>query len=436
MAGGNWSTQNKVRPGAYINVQSNGMSISLGGARGTVAMPWMGGFGPVGEVIEITPSTNFINVLGYEVGAPELLTIREALKNASRLLITRVTSGASASVSADELTITAKYPGSRGNDLSVQVISDVDEAGVFLVNTFLDDMQVDSQRATNIADLEDNAFVTFGGDGGLFPNAGLILSGGADSPSTSLRLMEFLEMMEAYDFNTMALPVEDNSIKMLGVAYIRRLREADGKKCQLVVAGINADSEAVINVKNGVILADGTEVSADLATAWVAGATAGANVNESNTYAIYTGAVNVTERYSNAEIVEALQRGQFVFVEKRGEVIVEQDINSLVSFSAEKNQAFSKNRVMRVLDDIANTIKANFASNFIGRVSNNEEGRNIFRASVIEYMDSLQRIGAVENFDAGDVLVHAGNHKDSVVAELRVQPTDAMEKLYMNVVVE
>src|SRR5699024_6530593 len=147
-------------------------------------------------------------------------------------------------------------------------------------------------------------------------------------------------------------PVTDEAVKTAGAAFVKRLRDEEGKKCQLVVAGYKGDNEAIINVKNGVILSDGKRIDAVQATAWVAGAEASAGVATSLTYKKYDGAVDVTQRFLNTEIIAALNAGEFLFTEKRGEAVVEQDINSLTSFTSEKGKSFSKNRVLRVLDDI------------------------------------------------------------------------------------
>jgi len=450
MAGGRWTIQNKVRPGAYINVNSNSMMTAVNSIRGIVTMPWVGGFGPSGEVIEISSNTDFLTVLGYEFGAPELLTIREVLKRASQILLYRVNGGNSATVTAQGLTITAKHGGPRGNDLIIRIRREVEAQPLFVIETFLGSEMVekdgvekvvggrlvDAQRITRIQDLESNAFVSFTGTGNLTANAILNLTDGTNSAVTVANYNNYFTTIEAYDFNTMALPDVDTTIKTQGVNIIERLREEEGKKCQLVVADYAANSEAVVNVVNGVVLNDGTEVDKELAVAWVAGATAGANVNESNTYSTYTGAIDVLPRLSHSETTEALRDGQFVFTEKRGRVVVEQDINSLTDFTPEKNQTFSKNRAIRVLDDIANSVKQLFEDVFIGRVNNDADGRALFRGSIIEYMNTLQDMNAIQNFLASDVETTRGDQGDSIVVQLSVQPTDAMEKLYMSVTVE
>ena len=51
-------------------------------------------------------------------------------------------------------------------------------------------------------------------------------------------------------------------------------------------------------------------------------------------------------------------------------------------------------------------------------------------------MSKLQKMNAIQNFSgAADISVYAGADIDAVVVELAVQPVDAMEKLYMTVLV-
>src|SRR5690606_33375533 len=256
--------------------------------------------------------------------------------------------------------------------------------------------------------------------------------------ATNADYMDYLEAIELHEFNTMAAPIEGGeTLKGVFVSFVRRLREEEGKKIQVVLPNYPiADYEGVISVKNGVVLSDGTVVNNVQATAWVAGATAGANVNESLTYTAYDGAIDVDTRYTHTEIVRALQNGEFLFVPSDGRAIVEQDINSFTSYTPNKGKHFSKNRVIRVLDSIANDLKHRFEQTFIGKVGNTEDGRNLLKNEIINYLNALQNIGAIQNFDPqNDIQVLPGNEIDSVYVELYVQPTDSIEKIYMQVTI-
>lgn len=431
MAGGTWNIQNKVRPGAYVNVGSKGGVGTSESTRGVATLPITLDFGPEKEVIEVNHATD-LTAFGYDLTHPKMLLVREALKRAASVLLYRVGSGGKATVTEGELSITALYGGTRGNVINVTSKASVSISAAFEVETYLDGRLVDSQVATTIEELISNRLVSFAGSGALTAFA-TVLAGGTDTSTTAQDYATYFEKIQLFDFNTMALPVTDTAIKTAGIAFVKRMRDEEGKKCQLVLSGQDANHESVINVKNGVILEDGTVLTADQSTAWVAGASAAAGVDQSLTYTKYDGAVDVSPRLLNSEIIEALSKGEFVFTEKRGEAVVEQDINSLNIFTPEKNKFFAKNRVLRVLDDIANNAKKTFEDNFIGKVNNDVDGREMFKADRIAYFDALQAAGAIIGFVADDIEVLPGNDKDAILLNVAVQPVDAMEKLYMTV---
>lgn len=434
MAGGTWNTQNKVRPGAYVNVKSNGNVGTSDSTTGITTLPIPLDFGPEKEIVAVGAASD-LSAFGYDLGNEKMLLLREALKQAATVLLYRVGSGAKAKATEGSVTATALYGGARGNAISIVSKANVNVTGAFNVETYLDGRLVDTQTAKTIEELKTNQIVEFAGTGNITAFS-ITLTGGTNTVATAQDYMTYFEKVQVFDFNTMALPVTDEAIKAAGASFIKRMRDEEGKKCQLVVAGYSADSEAVINVKNGVILSDGTTISSEQATAWIAAAESAAGVATSLTYKKYDGAIDVTQRFVNSEIIDALQKGEFLFTEKRGEAVIEQDINSLSSFTAEKGKDFSKNRVLRVLDDIANNAKKTFEDNFIGKVNNDVDGRELFKADRIAYFDSLQGQGAITGFTAEDVTVTAGLEKDAILLEVSVQPVDAMEKLYMTVQVQ
>lgn len=429
--------QNKVRPGAYINFKSEARPVGTIADRGIVTIPLSLNWGIEKTLIPVTADTNIRDTFGYTANAPEMLLIHEAAKKAKTILVYRVNTGEKAKQTDENLTVTAKYSGTRGNALTVKITQDVDAEERFYVATYLDGVLVDEQHADMIENLIENAFVQFSGSGVLKAHAGIVLSGGTNGEAVAQDYLDYLTACEVVSFHTMALPVTDSTLKAESVAFIRRMREDEGKKCQLVLAdAFNADYEGVISVKNGVVLSDGTTIDKVQATAYVAGMTAGAQPNQSNTYAAYEDAVDVDTRYTNAQIIAALQAGELLFVPKNNGAVVEQDINTFTTITAEKSKAFSKNRPLRVLDTIAESVQKIFEASYIGKTSNDVTGRDLFKAEVIGLLTDLQGMGAVQNFAADDVTVSAGKDSDHVTVDLKVQPIDSMEKLYMTVTVQ
>ena len=138
---------------------------------------------------------------------------------------------------------------------------------------------------------------------------------------------------------------------------------------------------------------------------------------------------------TNTQIIDALGKGQLVMTCEFDTVHVEQDINSLTTFTPDLGKMFRKNRVMRLCNTIANDIHSQFAENFIGVVHNNDTGRGLFKSAIVGYLLTLQNTQAIENFTADDVEVLAGDEIDSIVIHLAIQPVDSVEKIYMTVTV-
>jgi hypothetical protein len=407
------------------------------GERGTaaiaLALPW----GQAGVILKLTAQDDFKKQLGYDLTDAELLPVREVLKRAGTLLLYRLNQGVQAAVTNNGVQITALYGGERGNALNVVIEKNIDDNALFDVRTLLDGTEVDKQTVSAAGGLAANDYVKFNenGPGALTLSAGMPLTGGANGTVTNAEHSDFLSALEVQDFQTVGLVSQDNTLKALYSAYVKRLRNTEGKKVQAVLSDYaTADHEGVISVANGVVLSDGTVVDKTGAVAWVAGATAAAAVNESLTYQAYDDAVDADVRFSHSETVAALTEGELLFTYNGGRAVVEQDINTFTSFSPDKGRAFSKNRVLRVLDGIAGDLKRIFENYFIGKLPNNEDGRALFWSQCVTYMNELQNLGAIENFNAqSDIVVTPGSDSDSVVLDVAVKPVDSVEKVYMKV---
>ncbi len=435
MAGGTWVSQNKVRPGVYINFIGEAKPLGAIGEKGVVAMALPLSWGASKQIVAIQAGEALVGKLGYDAVAPQVLLIREALKRAKTLLLYRLNEGTRAEANQGTISFKARYAGVRGNDIKIVIQTNIDDNAKFDVTTLVSGEVVDVQIVADLASLIDNEWVVFEGTGSLAATAGLSLSGGTDGNVTNQSYSDFLSALEVYDFNAVALVSNENSLKAIYSAFIKRLREEEGRKVQAVLADYaTADHEGIISVKNGVVLSDGTQLDAVQAVAWVAGATAGAEMSESLTYQPYDDAVDVDVRYSHMEIESALKGGNFLFVQNRGRAIVELDINTFRDYSPTKGRAFSKNRVIRVMDGIANDFKTIFENFYIGKVDNNIDGRSLLQAECVSYLTLLLNEGMIQNFNSQtDLQVLPGTESDSVYVELYVQPVDSIEKVYIKV---
>lgn len=243
-----------------------------------------------------------------------------------------------------------------------------------------------------------------------------------------------LAALETMDFNVICYPYSTATAQLAIKTWVVAQREDEGKKVQAVMANYTADSEACINVTQGVVLANGTSLSALQVCAWVAGAAAGATIVESITGKKYEGAVDVTPRMTKSQMETALEAGNFIFkVDSAENVTAVYDINSLTTFTPAKSKMFRKNRVLRTLDGISTDITTIFEAGYVGKMDNNEEGRAILKGQLCDYFNSLMTRGAIADFDAADVEVEKGVDSDAVVVTCMIRPVDAVEKIYITV---
>ena len=442
MAGGTWTSQNKVRPGVYIRFQSvGGLGLTVG-ERGTVTICEPMSWGPVGQVMTVEAGANMVPFTGYDLTAPQNRFLNEIFKGTNRssgpskVLLYRpaASSSAQAAATISPLTVTAKYPGARGNSISVAVTALTDPEGSFLVSTAVDGDIVDQQTAETVEELTDNDWVTFSGTGTLAANTGTALTGGTDGTVQSAAYSAYLSAIEPYKFDVMIYDGSDTTVQDAMVSFIKRMAEGAGVYAQLVASGLtNPDSQYVINVASGVTLSDGTALTAAQTTWWVGGATAGARYNQDLTYANYPGAVDVSPLMTNSQYEAAIQAGQFVLWADDGQARVEYDINTLVTYTPEVGKVFHYNRTMRTISTIANDVYRQFSDGFIGVVNNNEDGQMQFKAAIVGYLLDIQANQGIKNFTADDVEVLPGEDVDAILVYVAIQVVGSANKIYIKI---
>ena len=343
---------------------------------------------------------------------------------------------AKATATIGNLVATAIYTGTYGNRLSLSVTAGVGDT--FIVQTLLDGQVVDSQTVSGIAGLVANEYCSFSGEGEITTTTSPVaFSGGSTGEPTATAYSDFLNALELQKFDVVIYDGEDATIKGAFIDFVKRLSNREGVKCQAVVSDANnPDNECVINVyPQAVTLSDGSELSASELTWWVGGASAGANVYESLTYAAYPDAIDVNPVLTSSQQEDAINAGKFALISQFDRIQVLTDINSFVTFAVEKGKAFRKNRVIRTIFGLCNDIYRTFATYYIGAVHNDEEGRKALKAEILDLMNRYQGNRALQNVEAEDVTVLQGVDSDAVVIEIYCQPVDSIEKIYINITI-
>lgn len=429
LGGGTFFTQNKVLPGAYINFISASKASATLSDRGYAAMALELDWGVENTIFEVTNGDlqkNSMKLFGYDYTAPQLKGLRDLFLNLKTLYIYRLTSGG---VKATNTYATAKYCGTRGNDLKVVISNNVEEEEKFDVSLYIDDTTLlDKQTVSQMSELVDNDYVTWKSGASLSETAGEPLSTGTNGTVNGLAHQTFLDKAESYYFNILGCVSTEDEIKSLYVAYTKRLRDEVGAKFQLVVHNKEADYEGVINVINDV-----EESPVSSLVYWVTGAEASCAVNASLLNKKYDGEFTVKADYTQSQLEGFINAGKFVFHNVGNDVRVLSDINTLLTVSDTKGDVFKENQTIRVCDQIANDIANIFNTRYLGVVPNDANGRISLWNDIVKHHQQLQDIRAIENFTSEDITVAQGDSKKAVVVYDKVTVVNAMAQLYMTV---
>lgn len=256
--------------------------------------------------------------------------------------------------------------------------------------------------------------------------------GGESAKTTS----DAIAALEHYDFNILCPYTNDDEAISQYITTVKAWRDDMGKKCQLVVYNQDKpDHEGIINVVSTVDKTVDTDAPEYALVAWVAGAEAGCEVNESCTNKKYDGEYTVVCDKRQTELEDCIEAGQIVFHLVYGDVCLLEDITSLTTTDATKGIDFKSNQTIRVLDQIANDIAKLFNTKYLGKIPNNATGRASLWADIVKHHRELERLGAIENFDAEGLTVEQGDTKKAVVVTETIIPVNAMAQLYMTVYV-
>lgn len=340
-----------------------------------------------------------------------------------------LTSGADGTdgVKASNIYSKAKYSGAFGNDLTVIIAEDTNNAGKFTVKTSLSGVVVDTQNnIAEISDLDDNAYLEWEEtEIALSLNAGTPLTGGTNGTVTGQSHQDLLNTAESYSFNILAYDGNDNVTKALYKAFTQRMREEIGANFQTVLYNYSANYEGIINVKN----------SADLVP-WVAGAEAGCAVNASIENMTYDGEMTVSANYTQTQLIMAMDSGELVFHKVDDDYKVLKDINSLTTFTTQKGKNFGDNTTIRVNDQIGNDVAVMFNNQIMGKVQNDSEGRLYVWDKINDIMQALATARAISNYDSADLKVFAIEGDSSAIgAEIMYTPLNMLNKLYLTCIV-
>lgn len=433
LGGGTFVAQNKKLPGAYINFVSLARASAVLSGRGICTMPLELDWGVEEEVFTVTNEDfqkDSMKIFGYAADHEKMKGLRDLFLNARVLHAYRLNGGGA---KAENDFAVALYGGARGNDLKIVIQANVDDEALYDVRTYMGTSLVDSQTVGAAGELTANAYVRFKADATLAVTASLPLAGGTDKEADGAAHQKYLDKIESYSFNVMGVTAANETIKKLYISFNKRLRDEMGIKFQLVGHEIAGDYMGVVNVKNRTMDQDWPDTSL---VYWVTGAECGCEVNRSVQNKKYDGSFKVDTDYTQAQLQQCIDNGEFVLHRVNSDIRVLEDINSMVTLSDECGAIFRDNQTVRVIDQLGNDDAVLFNTKYLGVVPNKASGRTSLWSDLKKIREDLQTAGAIENFADSDLIVEQGDTKKSVVVAGTIEVVNAMGRMYMTTVVK
>lgn len=249
------------------------------------------------------------------------------------------------------------------------------------------------------------------------------------------------DAFEARPFNVFVYPEAVSSTEQdASLAWVQRNRK-EGKHFTIVYGGTDVEDadategnlrsirlkdEYAVNLINGVILGDGTEVESGKYAAYIAGLIAGTPINKSITYQTLPVA-DVTKRLRNSEINEALTSGSLVLVHDGRNVKIEQGITT-----DSDETARGKIRIMRARQAVATDIPATAKDRYIGKIDNNPAGQAALISAIKAYLETLETNNVLME-PAVQLDPQRESKGDSVFLDVSYVEVDSMERIFLTI---
>lgn len=451
--------ETKIRPGVYVRTTNIGQPVEPGVSQGIVAALFRASWGPIGEA-RLLESPDAATALFGSQGTVDT-AVEAFLGGARQVLCYRMGSAGQAAScqltdggAAPLVTITAKYPGTRGNNLRITVRDSLADPaqrellvyeGTTLRQTIRYTAGADEADALVAAVAEtgsDWITATKEDSGSIADVTQQALTGGTDPTITAEDISNALNAIEALEWNVLAVDTEDAPTHAMVGAYIDRVR-SEGKRVLAVIGEptsvplatrlANATAQnnpAVVYVANGFKGLDGAIREGYRAAARVAGMIASAPVTASFTHMVVSRATELVGPLTNAEIEQAIKAGALVFsLNATRQVQIEYGINTLVTLGADQDAGWKKIRRMRTRDNLIERCVA-ITDPLIGRVTNSPDGRATLIAAMQGVVDAMVREGALLG---GTVREDPANpaQGDSAWFLIEVDDLDSAEKMYL-----
>ena len=430
LGGGTFTSFTKVLPGVYINVRGT-KQIKEIPIRGYVALAMSLTFGENG-FITVNASDieeTCLETFGYEYKDEKMLWLREIINGgASTIHVYNISNGEKASGTY----CTAKYPGTRGNDIKITVEAQADST--YDVITYVGTKLVDSQNVSAYAELIDNAFVVFDKTSATLESTSqTALTGGTDGTVQATAHETFLQTCESKYVNIVLCTSTDATTQDLYAEYARKYVEETALKTQVLLYNKAVDFYGALNVAHP---AQGS-LGVNGFIYWFAGAIAGCKSDETITNKPYTGELYTDTIYQKEQLETAIKAGKLVFNTLDDELIVAKEINSLTTYTDTITKSYSLNQHIRIINDVLVEESRILNQKHSGKTRANENGIGDIYSDLFNILVQANENGYIEKPVSSDLSVSTiKDVKDALAINQKFITTVCVDTFYIDTIAD
>lgn len=352
--------EKKVRPYLYQRQSNIGFSTPSAAQDGICAIAIKASWGPLGKVVKNTMSSDLDKNYGTgDYSAAFTVPAAAEMFNGGAAVVYTYrmgTGGKQATLSADGLIITAKYPGTMAISVAVQEkLGDNTKkqfmvyAGTKLVEEYEFAADGKNEGANLIAEVKESKYIVITGTAAsvaVLPVASGALTGGENPTVATEDYSAAWAALETYYYNCIALDVDDdesltlsqmlheylvnaNPLGKLGMAVVGEKSTVDFEKRCKNAAAFN---DCTVVYLGGGWKSGKTNMDGALAICHTAGVIATTPSNQGIVHAAISNATELCESITHAQYVEAIKCGMLLVSQSPDGVIwYDSGINTLIT---------------------------------------------------------------------------------------------------------
>lgn len=212
-----------------------------------------------------------------------------------------------------------------------------------------------------------------------------------DDPAEGIfAISDALAWAATQSFDVLCAPADVSIEETEAIAgWVKSKRADDNMDIIAVLPDCAADHEGVVNfVTDGIFTAAGEFTSAEYCSR-IAGLIAGTPLNISATNAVLPEVTDV-ERLTVAEQDKAVGEGKFILWFDKNCVRCGRAVNSFVTTTPEKGDAFKKIKIVSILDQIDGDIRTAIHEDYIGKYANSYDNKLLAVTAIRDYLSALE----------------------------------------------